>query len=294
MIASNDSPKSFRTMNLLSGKAVSPSGFPTPSPLSLKAAPTPPACGTGFGSGFGAFGGACGAFAFGFFFAFRKVSQSYCDAVVKLGFDGVNHYNEAIVSLETERSKDNAPAPANSLLDQWTQERSAELAVYVDRLANAFGAPRNGTIFGGFSAFFRDVDLFLKRTPNATNKGYHKGKMCQEALTKPPERWRLMLRSPPPQKGAPAIVPRTFLHWTDPCFEQLRSRDQATEDLMKIDKLIPGALNAISRMASNPRSPGPPNPTPNPPPGGQVGGVTALLHRNGLLNPGAQHEAIFF
>ena len=68
--------------------------------------------------------------------------------------------------------------------------------------------------------------------------------MCQEALTKPSERWRLMLRSPPPQKGAPAIVPRTFLRRTDPCFEQLRSRDQATEDLMKIVKLIPGALNA--------------------------------------------------
>ena len=199
-----------------------------------------------------------------------KVSQSYCDAVVKSGFDGVNHYNEVIVSLETERSKDSAPAPANSLLDQWTQERSAELSVYVDRLANAFGAPRNITIFG-FSAFFRDVDLFLKRTPNAINKGYHKGKMCQEALTKPSERWRLMLRSPPPQKGAPDIVPRTFLRRTDPCFEQLRSRDQATEDLIKIDKLIPGALNAISSMASNPSSPGSPNPTPNPPPGG--GGV---------------------
>ena len=64
-------------------------------------------------------------------------------AVVKSGFDGVKHYNEVIVSLETERSKDSAPAPVNSLLDQWTQERSsAELAVYVDRLANAFGAPR--------------------------------------------------------------------------------------------------------------------------------------------------------
>ena len=201
-----------------------------------------------------------------------KVSQSYCDAVVKSGFDGVNHFNEVIVSLETERSRDSAPAPVNSLLDQWTQERSAELAVYVDRLANAFGAPRNDTIFG-FSAFFRDVDLFLKRTPNAINKGYHKGKMCQEALTKPSERWRLMLRSPPPQKGAPAIVPRTFLRRTDPCFEQLRSRDQATEDLMKIDKLIPGALNAISSMASNPRSPGPPNPTPTPPPGGGGGGA---------------------
>ena len=71
-----------------------------------------------------------------------KVSQSYCDTVVKSGFDGVNHYNKVIVSLETERSKDSAPAPVNSLLDQWTQERSAELAVSVDRLANAFGAPR--------------------------------------------------------------------------------------------------------------------------------------------------------
>ena len=80
-----------------------------------------------------------------------------------------------------------------------------------------------------------------------------------------------MLRSPPPQKGAPAIVPRTFLRRTDPCFEQLCSRDQATEDLMKIGKLIPGALNAISNMASGASSPGPANPTPNLPPGG--GGV---------------------
>ena len=55
-------------------------------------------------------------------------------------------------------------------------------------------------------------------------------------------------------------VPRTFLRRTDPCFEQLRSRDQATEDLMKIDKLIPGAVNAISNMASSPSSPGPANP----------------------------------
>ena len=91
--------------------------------------------------------------------------------------------------------------------------------------------------------------------------------MCQEALTKPSERWRLMLRSPPPQKGAPTIVPRTFLRQTGPCFEQLRSRDQATKDLMKIDKLIPGAPNAISNMASGASSPGPANPTPNLPPG---------------------------
>ena len=78
-----------------------------------------------------------------------------------------------------------------------------------------------------------------------------------------------MLRSPPPQKGAPAIVPRTFLRRPDPCFEQLRSRDQATEDLVKIDKLIPGALNAISNLAFSPgsSSPGPANPTPSPPPG---------------------------
>ena len=59
-----------------------------------------------------------------------------------------------------------------------------------------------------------------------------------------------MLNSPPPQPGAPAIVPRTLLRRSDPCFEQLRSRDQATEDLVKIDKLMPGALNAISNLAS--------------------------------------------
>ena len=96
-----------------------------------------------------------------------------------------------------------------------------------------------------------------------------------------------MLRSPPPQQGAPAIVPRTFLRRTDPCFEQLRSRDQATEDLMKIDKLIPGALNAISSMASNPRSPGPPNPTPTPPPGGGGGGAGGGGKGKGKGNKGA-------
>ena len=41
---------------------------------------------------------------------------------------------------------------------------------------------------------------------------------------------------------------------------------------MKIGKLIPGALNAISNMASGASSPGPANPTPNlPPSGGGVG-----------------------
>ena len=57
-------------------------------------------------------------------------------------------------------------------------------------------------------------------------------------------------------------------------FEQLRSRDQATEDPMKIDKLIPGTLNAVSNLTSSSSlgSPGPANPTPNPPPGGGGGG----------------------
>ena len=77
-----------------------------------------------------------------------KVSQAYCDAVVKSSFDLINHYNDDIVSFETERSKDSAPAPVSTLFEQWAQERSAELAVYVDRLANACGAPRNDTIFG--------------------------------------------------------------------------------------------------------------------------------------------------
>ena len=73
-----------------------------------------------------------------------KVRQAYCDAVVKSGFDTFNHYNDVIVSLEMKRSRDSAPSPVSSLFDQWTQERSAELAVYVDRLANVFGAPCRG------------------------------------------------------------------------------------------------------------------------------------------------------
>ena len=64
-----------------------------------------------------------------------KVSQAYCDAVVKSGFDEVNHYNDAIVSLKTEWSKGSAPAPVSTLFEQWTQDRSNELAVYIDRLA---------------------------------------------------------------------------------------------------------------------------------------------------------------
>ena len=47
-----------------------------------------------------------------------KVSQAYCDTVVKSRFDTVNHYNDIIVSLETERSRDGAPAPVSSVLDQ--------------------------------------------------------------------------------------------------------------------------------------------------------------------------------
>ena len=96
-----------------------------------------------------------------------------------------------------------------------------------------------------------------------------------------------MLRSPPPRKDVLAIVPRTFLRRFDPCCEQLRSRDQATENLMKIDKLIPGALNAISSMALNPRSPGPPNPTPTPPPGGGGGGAGGGGKGKGKGNKGA-------
>ena len=83
-----------------------------------------------------------------------------------------------------------------------------------------------------------------------------------------------MLRSPPPQPGAPGIMPRTFLRRSDPCFEQLRSHDQAIEDLMKYDKLIPGVLNAISNLVSpsNSSLPASAHPAPNPSPGGGGGG----------------------
>lgn len=155
------------------------------------------------------------------------------------GFDQTNYWNEIIVALETERSKDSAPASVGNLVDQWTQPRSAEHAVYIDRLANGFGAPRNDPDLG-FASYYNEVSLFIGRIPSAIDKTLHKGKICQEALLKPSERHRLVLRSPPPQPGAPLIVPHTFLRSSDPCFKQLTSKEETTEELMRLGKMIPG------------------------------------------------------
>ena len=153
------------------------------------------------------------------------------------------HYSNIIVSLELERSKHSAPAPVGDLLSQWSQPRSAELAIYVDGFACCFSASRNDTQLG-FSAFYKEADLFVKRAPAAVSRTELRGTLCQDGLSEPAERQRLMLRSPPPAPGGSSLVPRTFLRSTDPYFKRLECHDATTEEMRRVDKLIPGSLNA--------------------------------------------------
>jgi hypothetical protein len=101
------------------------------------------------------------------------------------------------------------------------------------------------------------------------NRTELRGALCQDGLSKPAERHRLMLRSPPPSPGAPSLVPRTFLRSSDPCFKRLERHDATTEEMLRMDKLIPGSLNAIATLA---RNGGAPAPAPAPPPDGGGGG----------------------
>ena len=197
-----------------------------------------------------------------------KIDPRYARALVAGNWDSENHYNNIIVSLERERSKHSAPAPVGDLHSQWSQPRSAELAIYIDRFACCFGAPRNDTQLG-FSAFYKEVDLFVKRAPAAVNRTELRGALCQDGLSKPAERHRLMLRSPPPAPGAPSLVPRTFLRSSDPCFKRLERHDATTEEMLRMDKLIPGSLNALATLA---RNGGAPAPAPAPSPDGDGGG----------------------
>ena len=147
------------------------------------------------------------------------------------------------MSLELERSKHRAPALVGDLLSQWSQPRSAELVIQP-------GAPRNDTQLG-FSTFYKEVDLFVKRAPAVVNRAELRGALCQDGLSKPAERHRLMLRSPPPALGDPSLVPRTFLRSSDPCFDRLERHDTTTEEMLRMDKLIPGSLNALATLARN-------------------------------------------
>ena len=148
-----------------------------------------------------------------------KINPRYARALVAGNWDTENHYNNIIVSLELERSKHSALAPVGDLLSQWSHD---ELTIYVGRFACCYGAPRNGTQLG-FSAFYKEADLFVKRAPAAVNRTELRGILCQDRLSKPAERHRLMLRSPPPDLSGPSLVPRTFLRSSDPCFKRLES-----------------------------------------------------------------------
>ena len=78
-----------------------------------------------------------------------------------------------------------------------------------------------------------------------------RGTLCQDELSKPAERHRLMLRPPPPAPGGPSlVVPRTFLRSSDPCFKRLESHDATAEEMLRMDKLIPGSLNALATLAT--------------------------------------------
>ena len=57
--------------------------------------------------------------------------------------------------------------------------------------------------------------------------------MTQKALAPPSNRGRHMLRFPPS-----TAMSRAFLHDNDDCWTALTSADDATEDLMKIEKIL--------------------------------------------------------
>ena len=186
-----------------------------------------------------------------------KLTEAYVAAIARYGFDNVNHYNNLIVALECKRAgvafdaKGSAkmkassaiPALAPNLESQWNQPRSAELAVLVDRIANCLGCPR-GDAIGGLTALWTQIELFVNRAPEGIDRNDLRSSMMQKALTPPSARGRHMLSCPP----GTATVSRAFLHDDDDCWSALTSADDATEDLMKIEKILPGALTAINKF----------------------------------------------
>jgi len=70
------------------------------------------------------------------------------------------------------------------------------------------------------------------------------------------------------------------LRSSDPCFKRLERHDATTEEMLRMDKLIPGSLNALATLA---RNGGAPAPAPAPPPdggGGNGGGGGSAGSKN--------------
>ena len=111
----------------------------------------------------------------------------------------------------------------------------------------------------------------MKRAPAAINRTELRGTLYQDGVSKPAERHRLMLRSPPPAPGGSSLVPRTFLSSTDPCFARLERHDATTEEMLRMGKLVPSSLNALADLAHNGSAPAP-VPAPSPGGGGSGGG----------------------
>ena len=193
-----------------------------------------------------------------------KLDEAYVTAIARWGFDSVNHYNHLIVALECKRAgiafelrgtpkmrqSSAIPALATSLEAQWNQPRSAELVVLVDRIANCLGCPR-GDAVGGLAALWTQIELFTNRAPEGIDRQDLRSSMMQKALEPPSSRGRHMLSCPP----GTATVSRAFLHEDDECWSALTNADDATEDLMKIEKILPGALTAINKFRAGDAAP---------------------------------------
>ena len=193
-----------------------------------------------------------------------KLDEVYVTAITRWGFDKVNHYNYLIVALECKRAgiafdpkgspkmrqSSAIPAQCATLEAQWNQPRSAELVVLVDRIANCLGCPR-GDAVGGLAALWTQIELFINRAPEGIDRQDLRSSMMQKALEPPSSRGRHMLSCPP----GTATVSRAFLHDDDDCWSALTNADNATEDLMKIEKILPGALTAINKFRAGDSAP---------------------------------------
>ena len=122
--------------------------------------------------------------------------------------------------------------------------------VLVDRIANCLGCPR-GDAVGGLAALWTQIELFINRAPEGIDRQDLRSSMMQKALEPPSSRGRHMLSCPP----GTATVSRAFLHEDDDCWSALTNADDATEDLMKIEKILPGALTAINKFRAGDAAP---------------------------------------
>ena len=193
-----------------------------------------------------------------------KLDEAYVTAIARWDFNDVNHYNHLIVALECKRAgvafdvkgtpkmrqSSAIPALCATLEAQWNQPRSAELVVLVDRIANCLGCPR-GDAVGGLAALWTQIELFINRAPEGIDRQDLRSSMMQKALEPPSSRGRHMLSCPP----GTATVSRAFLHDDDDCWSALTNADNATEDLMKIEKILPGALTAINKFRAGDSAP---------------------------------------